>query len=110
MSYAKEIIENTYTGGYPMTTFIELNENYRENLGGGGGSAAPSRDFNKIRFENLVIPLGIDSHVNTKPFLPETYHKLPFKTIDSSLFDKLFEKVATISSSRSNNKTRKISK
>jgi hypothetical protein len=88
-----------------------LNENYWENIGGGGGYAAPSQDFNKVRFENLVIPLGIDSHINTRPFIPNSYDKLPIKTIDSSLFDVLFEKVAIIKHyPLSTNKTRKISK
>jgi hypothetical protein len=108
-SYAKEIVQNTYTGGYPMSVFLEKEEMYRENMGVGGGSAAPSLDFNKIRFENLVIPLGIDSHVNLKTFVPESYHTMPMKTIDSSIFDSLFEKIATIQypKNNSNNKTKK---
>jgi len=110
-SYAKEIVENTYTGGYPMTVFINDGEIYEASKVTEGGKAATSIDFNRIRFENLVIPLGIDSHVNTRPFVSESYHDKEIKTIDAPLFDKLFEKIAVIyKNNNSKNKTKKILK
>lgn len=97
-SYAKQIVENTYTGGYPMRTFLKS----EENKGTGGGGAAPTHDFNKIRFDDLVIPIGIDSHTNSTPFVPESYNtNLPIKTINNDLFDALFSKVAVVETKKS---------
>ena len=103
-SYAKQIVENTYTGGYPMSAFLHAEEIYdrNKNKGTGGGSAAPTREFNKNHFANLVIPLGIDSHVNSTPFVPEAYNpNQPIKTIDAGLFDALFAKVAVVETKKS---------
>jgi len=84
------------SGGYPMVKFLKREQNKRQQMGGSLIGIA--------RFEQLVIPLSIDSHTIERQEL-ELPKKVKYHdTIDDEQFARFFER---ISLKKNNSRTRK---
>jgi len=92
-SYAEKLVSNNMSGGFPMTELIIQGEKNEHSNFKGGYSRNGKNEFSI--FNNLVIPIGLDSHSNANvPFLDKinTYTK-EIKVVENELFDTLLGKV-----------------
>ena len=105
-SYINKVLHNNDIGGsagFPMSDYINTENLYRKQYGGSDLS-------NKVglsRFEGLVIPLGLDSHMNNNTFLKSVESKTQPTLIDSHLFDRLFDNIAKLPDRHKPSQTRK---
>jgi hypothetical protein len=96
-SYVNELIykvvdNNIMKGGYPMSKFIENENKKREQIGGG-----TICEINCSRFNDLVIPISIDSHFMKKEEPILNSKKIRYENeIDDEQFNKLLEKIGSI--------------
>jgi hypothetical protein len=114
----------SYVAGFSMKTFIENEKKNRERFHiGGKNQENHINDENTSisRFQDLVIPIGLDTHTNYHD--NHNYGNKIYKTtsnsssatvIDDELFEKLLGKVAKVqihgSKSNTKNKTKKSKK
>lgn len=101
LSFEKSYIEQITHTGFPISNFIQSEKKYKSQFG--GGELAATATGGTSRFDNLVIPIGFDSHTNyfntqPQPMIHTTQTigggtgiSLP---ISDDLFDKLFLQVA----------------
>jgi len=79
-------------GGYPMSKFIENENKERYQIGGG-----TMCEINCSRFNDLVIPISIDSHFMKKEEPNLKSNKLKYEDeIDDEQFNKLLEKIGSV--------------
>jgi hypothetical protein len=96
-SYVNEIIykvvdNNIMKGGYPMSKFIENENKERYQIGGG-----TMCEIICSRFNDLVIPISIDSHFMKKEEPTLKSNKLKYEDeIDDEQFNKLLGKIGSV--------------
>jgi hypothetical protein len=96
-SYVNELMykvvdNNIMKGGYPMSKFIENENKKREQIGGG-----TMCEISCSRFNDLVIPISIDSHYVKREGLTLKSNKIKYQDeIDDEQFNKLLEKIGSI--------------
>jgi hypothetical protein len=91
--YVFNNVNNNFTGGFPMTEFINHDMIKREMLGGADNITGGTK-----RFENLAIPVGLVSfsnyYTNTHTKDANTVNNIDI--IDDGQFNKLFGFIAEI--------------
>jgi hypothetical protein len=93
------------SAGYSLNKFIESENKFNTQFGGN----ANTDTYPMNRFDNLVVPLGLDLHADIHPQNGGGKSDIsPFNlaVIPEEKFNRLFEKVAKIQTKRKNN-TRK---
>jgi hypothetical protein len=89
---------NQVGAGYPMTEFIKM-DNFNRSIIEGGSK----NKVGKSRFEDLVIPISIDSHSMGEPAIKQIGKiSKKIEVISDDLFNKLFEKTGKLPSMKTN--------
>lgn len=114
----------SYVAGFSMKTFIENETKNRERFHIGGKNQENHINDEKTsisRFQDLVIPIGLDTHMNYhdnhnygNKIYNTTSNSFSATVINDELFEKLLGKVAKVqihgSKSTTKNKTKKSKK
>jgi hypothetical protein len=96
-SYVNELMykvvdNNIIKGGYPMSKFIENENKKRDQIGGG-----TMCEISCSRFDDLVIPISIDSHYMKREEPTLKFNKIRYENeINDEQFNNLLEKIGSI--------------
>jgi len=105
-SYVNELMykvvdNNIVGGGYPMKKFVEKENKNRNQIGGG-----TMCEINCSRFDDLVIPISIDSNYMKNEKSISKLNKIKYHDeIEDAEFNKLLEKIGNIRKINNNIKT-----